>query len=329
MVGNKKTDTEITGLTNDASYDVRVRASNSEGDGQWSKTASASPHQDIVWAAILTVDVDDNSQTHGCVDSSLSTASIAECRTALTEDEFDFDGDTYRWTSLYDVTDPWHHAVMGFDANVPTDSGLRTGTMRIGDKTIYLGETDVTLLRWLEDGDGWVVPRPAEESATSEFFPAKGQRLPVNLKAKIPTNTDTADQSSEPQRAADRELFQECRDYTRGLEGLRVCKLPYEGRDAVLMLTLASPAPVGGTTVSLATSPTQSASSDDYTMPSTITIGEGEVSGLITIAITDDDEDEDHETILVYACTRPGCDPLEDWDYNHGITIPGTRVGGV
>ena len=114
-----------------------------------------------------------------------------------------------------------------------------------------------------------------------------------------------------------------------GLEGLRVCKLPFEGRDAVLMLTLASPAPAGGTTVTLATSPTQSATSDDYTMPSTITIGEGEVSGLITISIIADGVDEDHETILIYACVRDGCDPLEDWDYNHGITIPGTRVGGV
>ena len=329
------TDTEITGLTNGTAYNVRVRASNNAGDGPWSAPAGATPHQDIVWAAILTVDVDDtfsDSWTHGCADSSISTASVAECRTALTEDEFDFAGATYRWTSLYEVTDPWHHAVMGFDANVPTDSGLRTGTLQIGDNTIYLGETDVTRLRWFEDGDGWVVPGPADEKAVPRLFPQKGQKLPLSLKAKIPSNADESNSASQLQRA-DRELFEECRDYTRGLEGLRVCKLPFEGRDAVLMLTLTSPAPVGGTTVSLATSPTQDASSDDFTMPSAITIGEGEVSGLITIAITADDEDEGHETILIYACIRDGCDPLNPIDgeksYNHGIVIPGTRVGGV
>ena len=373
--GGTQTDAEIAGLTNDTRYDVRVQASNSAGDGQWSNAASAAPHQDVVWAAIMTVDVDDTSQdshTHGCVDSSISTASIAECRTALTDDDFEFAGDTYRWTSLYDVTDPGHHAVMGFDANVPSDSGMRTGTMQIGDKTIYLGETDEQVLRWFDDGDGWVVPRDSSEKAAPEFFPAKGQRLPLSLKARIPTNTGGGDQSGETQtpenengqpgntensgpgntengepgdsdddqpgtsendeaqRSANRELFQQCREYTRGLEGLRVCKPPFEGRDAVLMLTLASPAPAGGTTVTLATDSTQSASSDDYTMPSSITIGEGEVSGLLTIAITADGVDEDHETINIYACISPGCDPLEDWDYNHGITIPGTlSVGGL
>ena len=365
------TDTEITGLANDASYDVRVRASNSAGDGQWSNTVSAAPHQDIVWAAILTVDVDDASQTHGCADSSISAAGIAECRTALTQDEFEFAGDTYRWTSLYEVTDPWHHGVMGFDSKVPSDSGMRTGTLQIGGKTIYLGETDEQVLRWLDDGDGWVVPRDSSEKAVPEFFLAKGRRLPMSLKARIPTNTGASDQSGEiqtpenensgppasengetpntddgqppdsdddqpgttgndeAQRSVNRELFQQCREYTRGLEGLRVCKPPFEGRDAVLMLTLSSAAPAGGTTVTLAASPTQTATSDDYTMPSAITIGEGEVSGLITISIAADGVDEDHETILIYACVRDGCDPLEDWDYNHGITIPGTRVGGV
>ncbi len=383
--GATETTAEIAGLTNDVDYDVRVRASNGEGDGQWSDVASAAPHEDVVWAAILTVDVYDtdsdgdslpDNHTHGCIDSKFSLVSIAECRTALTEDEFEFAGATYRWTSLYEVTDPWHHATMGFDSKVPSDSGLRTGTLQVGDKTIYLGETDETRLRWLEDGDGWVVPRDSSGKAAPEFFPTKGQRLPMSLKARIPDspdddgnggsdddgnggsdddgnggsdddgnggsdddgngdgddgNGDGGDPTDQPQRSA---IFEQCRSYTQGLEGLRVCVTPFEGRDAVLMLTLSNPAPENGTIVTLATSPTQTASSDDFTMPSTITIGEGETSALITIAITADNEDEDHESLHVYACVRPGCDPLNPIEgekiYSHGITIPGTRqVGGL
>ena len=356
------TDTEISGLTNGASYQVRVQASNSDGDGPWSAPAGATPHEDIVWAAIMTVTVDVDGNTYGCVDSSISTADIAECRTALTDDDFTFDGGSYRWTSLYEVTDPWHHAVMGFNASVPSNSGLRTGTMQVGAKSIYLGQTDQTRFRWLDDGDGWVVPRPANERSAPGFFPAQGQRLALSLKARIPSDGDGSgsnDGDSEnsqpgdngqgpgsdgpgqddgsgpdPSNQAQRALFQECRDYTRGLEGLRVCKLPFEGRDAVLMLTLDSPAPAGGTTVYLATDERlQGASSDDFTMPSTITIVEGEVSGLIVINIAADGEDEDHESILIYACITDGCDPLNptpgEKAYNHGLTIPGTRVGGV
>ena len=380
VYGGTQTDAEIAGLTNDTRYDVRVHASNSAGDGQWSNTASAAPHQDVVWAAILTVDADDSGgfKTHGCADSSIYAGDIAECRTALTDDDFEFDGGAYRWTSMYEVMDPWHHAVMGFDSKVPSDSGMRTGTIQIGARTFYLGETDRNVLRWLDDGDGWILPRDSSGKATPEFFTAEGQRLPMSLKARIPTNSGSGDQSgetpgsengetpnndggqpedsgntetpgsenSEPpdddddqpedsdnidaQRSVNRELFQQCREYTQGLEGLRVCKLPYEGRDAVLMLTLPSAAPAGGTTVTLGTDPTQTANSDDYTMPSSITIGEGEVSGLIIVSIIADGVDEDHETIHIYACTSPGCDPMEDYDYNHGITIPGNiPYGGL
>ena len=76
----------------------------------------------------------------------------------------------------------------------------------------------------------------------------------------------------------------------------------------------------------------QTATNDDYTMPSTITIGEGERSGIITIAITADGEDEGDESIHIYACIRTGCDPLNPVEgekaYNHGIVIPGTREAG-
>ena len=190
------TDTEISGLTNGLTYDVRVRAANDVGDGPWSGAASATPEEDIVWAAILTVDVHestDGERSHGCIDSELTWDDIAECRTALTEDEFEFDGATYRWTSLLDLTGTSHHTTMGFDTSVPSDSGLRTGTLQIADQTVYLGETDVTLLRWFDEGDGWVVPRPSSEAAVSKFFRTEGQRLPMSLKATIPSGNDPAD----------------------------------------------------------------------------------------------------------------------------------------
>ena len=139
---------------------------------------------------------------------------------------------------------------------------------------------------------------------------------------------EAAAQSAQIQDSGDSEIIERCRIRTGGVEGLRVCVTPFEGTDAILLLTLPAPAPANGTTVTLATSPTQEASSDDFTMPSSITIPEGERSAIIIVATIADDEDEDDESIHIYACTTPGCDPLEDWDYNHGIVIPGTRVPG-
>ena len=139
--------------------------------------------------------------------------------------------------------------------------------------------------------------------------------------------------SKQAQGSDDDGLLEMCLGrYPGNTEGLRVCETPYEGGEAVLMLTLPGPAPANGTVVTLATGD-QSATSDDYTMPSSITIGEGETHGLITIAIIADGIDEDDESIHIYVCIRPGCDPLNleagEKAYNHGITIPGTRRGGL
>ena len=84
--GGTGTDTEITGLTNSVAYDVRVRASNSDGDGQWSDAASATPNEDVVWAAILTVDVNKYNY-FGCNRVFFShDREFDECSVALTED---------------------------------------------------------------------------------------------------------------------------------------------------------------------------------------------------------------------------------------------------
>ena len=447
-------DTEITGLTNGVSYDVRVRASNSAGSGQWSATASATPHEDVIWSAILTVDVDndygDGTGDFGCVIGVINS-SIDDCSAALTEDEFAFGLDTYGWTQFSRYVAPGEAAEytkVGLSALVPDDSNLRKGKIQVGSELVSLDNASRAQ---------WFVPDPDtyptmqwiyagfllhDDPSNGDNHWTEGQRVPLSLQAKLPqvlesetpessagsisdatlsaltvsdgsnsvpltpvfasatagytasvdnsvgsvtvtptvndpnatvtvagstvtsgtasstialtagvaetidvvvtaqnetsktytvtvTREAVAAQSAQVQDSGDSEIIERCRIRTGGVEGLRVCVTPFEGIDAILLLTLPGPAPANGTTVTLATSPTQEASSDDYTMPSSIIVPEGERSAIITIAITADDEDEGDESIHIYACTTPGCDPLEDWDYNHGITIPGTRDGGL
>ncbi len=136
-----------------------------------------------------------------------------------------------------------------------------------------------------------------------------------------------SNQSGEAQRDGNDEIFDICWELNQEREGLRVCVTPFEGAKGILLLTLPSPAPAGGTTVTLATDPDQTASDDDYTMPSSITIEEGKKGGLIIVDVIADDEAEGDESIYIYACTSPGCDPLTEADYNHGIKIPGDSGG--
>ena len=549
MTGITGATAEITGLTNDVAYDVRVRASNSAGDGPWSATASAIPLEDILWAAILTADVSKYNDFGCFLEFHSHDRNFDECSVSLTEDEFEFAGATYRWTQFLDGAKGQSDGVGLSDSTpVPPDSPLRRGKMLFGDVTLSLDDPDH--VGWYSDreyGDGFNVFHPSARGVQNWV---EGQKVPLNLQAKIPqamedetppgsignvsdatlsaltvsdgssdvpltpafasatagyaasvdnsvgsvtvtptvndpnatvtvegsavtsgtasapisltagtpkdisvvvtaqdgtanayaltvtraessdatlkaltvsdgssdvplapafasatagyaasvgssvgsvtvtptvndpnatvtvegsevtsgtasapisltagtskdisvmvtaqngtsqtytltvtiapSDNDGADPTSQSQVSV---LFVWCQQYARGGEGLRVCEPPYEGEEAVLVLALPSPAPANGTTVTLATHPGQTATSDDYTMPSTITIEEGERFGLITIAITDDDEDEGDESIYIYACISTGCDPLNPKDgekaYNHGITIPGTRVGGV
>ena len=111
---------------------------------------------------------------------------------------------------------------------------------------------------------------------------------------------------------------------------LWACGILYEGSEVILIVRLPNPAPAGGTTVTLVTE--GKASSDDYTLsPTSITIGEGETWGEITITVTADSEDEGDESVNIFACTKPGCvpDPLDPEGFSLGLVIPGTRVGGV
>lgn len=200
--GGTGIDTEITGLTNGVDYDVRVRASNSKGDGQWSDTASAAPHEEIIWSAILTVDVDndygDGAGTFGCVIDVLNSP-IDDCPKALTEDEFSFGLDDYGWTQFSRYVAPGETASytkVGLSALTPEDSNLRKGKMQIGSEVVSLDDAT--------DDDNrvvWFVPDPYTyvnmQWAYSGFLlydnPSKGvvtwtegQRVPLSLQTVLP-----------------------------------------------------------------------------------------------------------------------------------------------
>ena len=192
------TDTEITGLTNGVGYDVRVRASNSEGDGQWSDTASAAPHEDVIWSAILTVDVDndygDGAGTFGCVIDVLNS-SMDECPEALTEDEFAFGLDAYGWTqfSRYVSNDgtPARSTTVGLSALVPDDSNLRKGKIQIGSEVVSLD--DASRVQWfVPDPDTyrnmqWIYSGFLLHDDTSMGLKwSEGQRVPLSLQARLP-----------------------------------------------------------------------------------------------------------------------------------------------
>ena len=338
------TDAEITGLTNSVSYSVRVRASNSVGDGPWSATASATPHEDVVWAAILTVGKNQRGgvvkyQNFGCQQTFWShDETWPECSVALTEDEFEFAGVTYRWVQLEDDAGDGSDMV-SLTPYVPTDSPLRKGKMQLGDHTVFLDNPDH--VSWFKNNssemggtrdsrkeDGFVLYHPSLVDVQNWV---EGQKVPLSLQAVV--------SSGEPQAQAIQGggIEDWCPgSQTPATEGINVCHAyTYEGQPPIsILIKLPSPAPAGGAIVNIATGLHQTASSDDFTLSTTaLAIAEGETSGILTITATVDDEDEGDESIHVYVCASPGCDPLNPGEgekvYNHGFKIIGTRKGGL
>ena len=196
--GIEESHAEITGLTNGTVYDVRIRAhylveasSSGSTDSPWSATVSATPQEDIIWAAILTVD-EDYDGSFGCQDSALTASGMEECATALTGDEFDFEDTTYRWTSLVDLNEPWEHDVFGFDTAVPADSGLRSGRLEVGSDSVSLD--DSSRVRWMTDDTGFTVVGPAAKGPN--WFTVEGQKVPLSLRA-TPQQPDDASNDGE------------------------------------------------------------------------------------------------------------------------------------
>ena len=101
--GSATTDAEITNLTNGVSYGVRVKASLDGVDSPWSATVSATPREDVIWAAILTVSVDEPDANLGCKSDAPTSGDMDPCTGALTEDEFEFGGVTYQWKRVSEL----------------------------------------------------------------------------------------------------------------------------------------------------------------------------------------------------------------------------------
>ncbi len=230
----------------------------------------------------------------------------------------DFASDTTGYTASVDNS-------VGSVTVTPTVSD-ENATVTVGGSAVTSGEASSAISLTAGSAETIEIVVTAQDGVTTKTYTVTVTRENA---------ADTSTQQLQDPDDEDGEIIEMCRRLHDGnIEGLRVCSLGYEGGEAVMMLTLDGPAPAGGTTVTLATDSSQTATAgEDYTMPSSITIGEGQISGLITIPITDDDDDEGDEYIHIYVCIRPGCDPLNPVDgekeYNHGIVIPGTRSGGL
>ena len=78
------------------------------------------------------------------------------------------------------------------------------------------------------------------------------------------------------------------------------------GRDVTITATLDSPAPAGGTQVTLRVGPESTATlGEDYTLSRTaFTITEGDRTGTAILSVVDDADDDDGETVYLYANSR-------------------------
>ena len=98
--------------------------------------------------------------------------------------------------------------------------------------------------------------------------------------------------------------------------GLSAAPVTEDAGSVTVTATLDKPAPQGGLEVTLSAAAASTATaSDDYTVPASITIAQGDTTATATLAITDDDLVEDAETVVLEATTT-----------EPGITATGTTV---
>ena len=98
--------------------------------------------------------------------------------------------------------------------------------------------------------------------------------------------------------------------------GLSAAPATEDGGSVTVTATLDKPAPQGGLEVTLGVAAASTATaSDDYAVPASITIDQGDTTATATLSITDDDLVEDAETVVLEATTT-----------EPGITATGTTV---
>ena len=132
----------ITGLDADTEYQVRVRATNNDGDSMWSASGTGStnaPADNIteVWSATLTPV--DFTGALGCINESPNSSDQCSNSSILSEDQVQYDGTSHRVTTIFLYTAGDDSGTLLFDTSpdLPAEA--------VPDLTLNIGNTSLSL----------------------------------------------------------------------------------------------------------------------------------------------------------------------------------------
>ena len=187
----------IEGLDNDVGYDVRVRAYNSAGPGEWTRTVSETPRIIELWSATLTVGRYNNVY-YGC-DNSLQGFSSLHCTTRLTSSSFTDGDQTYNidilsiqktpGNLLSDLEIDFDRAISARLAGLNLCVGVtgRTGSYPLSDT-----REDNSERRWVGIGPDWSSGDRVELSIRSSCQFWRATLTPKALTAGLGCNRASA-----------------------------------------------------------------------------------------------------------------------------------------
>ena len=267
------TSVTLTGLAANSPYQVQVRATNAEGDSDWSASGSgttADPPGVTVSPSELTVaegttvpyTVRLNSRPTGTVTVTPSSDNPA---VTFSPDILTLTFTPQTWATEQTVT------VTAAQDTAEATATISHAVAGEGYGSVMAPSVSVRVTVPDDDTGTGSVPGPGPDPGPD---PAPDD------------NTDTGSRApTSLMLAADR--------------------TPAEGGlDVTVTATLDTPAPTGGTTVTLTAAGTADGGGTDYTLSSTtIAIAEGETAGTVTITVIDDSEIEDGETIVLGAAS--------------------------